>query len=1085
MKYRRVDYSIVFIVLIVSAALTQALFINKVEAPPGQPWWNTNWQYRKPVTITSTQTLTNYDVLVTVDTQTLITSGKMKPDGSDIRFTDISNAELSYWIESPTMNTATTRIWVNATSISSGDTTIWMYYGDPIAVAKSSGASTFSFFDDDWNSLSAQPPGPVHWATQSWWESTASYPNVFEDTSLPGRPRYHMLYDGHNVIGHAKGYAASTDLKTWTEYDAGTPHPPNPNPILGIGYTGNAACAWGDPIKVGSTYYLYYSRGPGTTYRAESTDLISWINLQPIIDPTHTTTFGSGVAVLKEGDGITPITVDGEYWMIYFLSFGQGSMYLASSTDLLNWTPWSGNPLMNPTPGGWDSSGLWTPSFVRFGPPYDSYYIYYQGQGPSGWQTGYIKANAYSGGTPVRPDSTTWSKSPDAVIKLGASGSWDSGYCIDPMIRQFNGTYYVFYTGNVANGYAYSTSPEGPWTKYGSTSPSLWSKTGSPTVSGGIVTMGSGSSIISTSTYLYSAVGFRANFVGSAQKLKWAGFISGSAGSRTMFGTMANETTLRLKNYVSAEAVSLLPGLNLGSFHTYELLWKNGKSTALIDHGDITTTLTTQVPTTALPITFYNYQDTTYNLQVDWVFARPYYDPEPTTSVGPEETANLPPIIDTYSPVSSTPSVNEGQSLQFTQTSHDPDGDPLTYQWLLDSIVKANSQNWTYSTDHNSVGIHNVTVAVSDPGSLSASHQWTVTVIGTSIYVDPALTEKTPNGIGTSFTASVTIHGVTDLRGFDFNLTWDNSLITLASVDFNTTLDSIWGSGNWYYAKNESSAGYYKLVAVSTASSFNSTGPTPLATLGFCVQDPQSNLVRQTPIHFATHKLSDSQYNAITHTVVDGTYRISGETPMLHMSPTSKTCRKYNETFTIQVSVSDAFNVTDFEFEIHYNTTLLDYSSITWNAWDSGSISVDEVNGVVTGSTSGDLRSGNQLLITIEFKAAYYRIWKDESKVPGWKNDQSGLIYIQWANLSYTSGPDLGYVRGGSQNQINVGPDVTYTFSPIQGDVDNSGSVDVFDLRTVAAYYDQAYSTYDLNGDGIIDIFDLVVIGAKFGFTYP
>jgi len=740
---------------------------------------------------------------------------------------------------------------------------------------------------------------------------------------------------------------------------------------------------------------------------------------------------------------------------------------------------------MNPTPGGWDSSGLWTPSFVRFGPPYDSYYIYYQGQGPSGWQTGYIKANAYSGGTPVRPDSTTWSKSPDAVIKLGASGSWDSGYCIDPMIRQFNGTYYVFYTGNVANGYAYSTSPEGPWTKYGSTSPSLWSKTGSPTVSGGIVTMGSGSSIISTSTYLYSAVGFRANFVGSATKLKWAGFISGSVGSRTMFGTMANETTLRLKNYVSAEAVSLLPGLNLGSFHTYELLWKNGKSTALIDHGDITTTLTTQVPTTALPITFYNYQDTTYNLQVDWVFARPYYDPEPTTSVGPEETANLPPIIDTYSPVSSTPSVNEGQSLQFTQTSHDPDGDPLTYQWLLDSIVKANSQNWTYSTDHNSVGIHNVTVAVSDPGSLSASHQWTVTVIGTSIYVDPALTEKTPNGIGTSFTASVTIHGVTDLRGFDFNLTWDNSLITLASVDFNTTLDSIWGSGNWYYAKNESSAGYYKLVAVSTASSFNSTGPTPLATLGFCVQDPQSNLVRQTPIHFATHKLSDSQYNAITHTVVDGTYRISGETPMLHMSPTSKTCRKYNETFTIQVSVSDAFNVTDFEFEIHYNTTLLDYSSITWNAWDSGSISVDEVNGVVTGSTSGDLRSGNQLLITIEFKAAYYRIWKDESKVPGWKNYQSGLIYIQWANLSYTSGPDLGYVRGGSQNQINVGPDVTYTFSPIQGDVDNSGSVDVFDLRTVAAYYDQAYSTYDLNGDGIIDIFDLVVIGAKFGFTYP
>jgi hypothetical protein len=1085
MNYRRVNYSIIIIALIAIAAVTPALFINKVEAPSGQPWWNTSWQYRKAVTITTTASLTNYDVLVTLDTQTLITSGKMKSDGADIRFTDISNAELSYWIESPTINTLITRIWVNATSVSTSGTTIWMYYGNSIAAATSNGATTFSFFDDNWNSLSQPPPGPVHSATQPWWESTVSYPNVFEDTSLSGRPRYHMLYDGHNVIGHAKGYATSTDLNTWTEYDAGTPHPPNPNPILGIGYTGNAACAWGDPIKVAGTYYLYYSRGPGTTYRAESTDLISWINLQPIIDPTHTTTFGSGVAVLKEGDGITPITVDGKYWMIYFLTFGQGSMYLASSTDLLNWTPWSGNPLMTPTPGGWDSSGLWTPSFVRFGPPYNNYYIYYQGQGPAGWQTGYIKASAYSGGTPLTPDSTTWSKSSDAVLKLGASGSWDSGYVIDPMIRQFNGTYYVFYTGNVANGYAYSASPEGPWTKYNSVTPALWSKSGSPIVSGGIVTLGSGSSLTSTSTYLYTATGYRANYVGSSQKLKWGGFISGSAGSRTMFGTMANETTLRLKNYVSVEAVSLLPGLNLGSFHVYELLWKNGKSTALIDHGGITATLTAQVPTTALPITFYNYQDTTYNLQVDWIFVRPYSDPEPVTSVGAEENANQPPVIDTYSPTSSSISMIEGQTQQFTLTSHDPDGDTLTYAWLLDSVVQAASQNWTYTTDHSSVGVHNITVVVSDPGLLFASHQWTIDVVATAVYIDPTLTQKTLSDISTTFQANVMITGFIDLQGFDLNLAWDNSLITLSGIDFNASLDTIWGTGHWYAAKNESGAGYCKLVAVSTAGSYTGTGQNRLCALVFTVQDPHSNSERQTSIHFDTHKFSNSLYNPITHTVTDGTYKISGETPTLQMNPTSKTCRKYNETFTIQISLSNAFDVTDFEFEIHYNTTLLDYTDIAWNAWGSGSITIDEVNGNITGFTSGSASSGTQTLITLQFNATFYHIWKDENKVPNWKNDQSGQIYIQWANLSYSSNPDLAYVKGGTNNQINVSPDVTYTFSPIQGDVDNNGSVNVFDLRTVAAYYDQGNSTYDLNGDGIIDIFDLVVIGAKFGFTYP
>jgi len=351
---------------------------------------------------------------------------------------------------------------------------------------------------------------------------------------------------------------------------------------------------------------------------------------------------------------------------------------------------------------------------------------------------------------------------------------------------------------------------------------------------------------------------------------------------------------------------------------------------------------------------------------------------------------------------------------------------------------------------------------------------------GTQLYIDPPLTEKTSDEVGATFWVNVSVREITDLRGFDFNVTWEDSLLTLTSVDYTTTLNNIWGNGNWECPVEQSGAGYYKLVAVSTANSFTGTGPTPLYELTFTVQDPQSNFLRQTLIHFDTHKLSDSQADPIPNTVSDGTYTISGETPTLQMSPTSKTCRKYNETFTIQVSFSDAFNVTDFEFEIHYNTTLLDYSSITWNAWDSGSISVDEVNGVVTGSTSGGMLSGNQILVTIEFKAGFYRIWKD---LPGWVNDQTGKIFIQSANLSYPGALRLRYVKGGL-NEINVGPDVTYTFSPIQGDLDNNGSVDVFDLRTVAAYYDQPNATYNLTGDGTIDIFDLVVIGANFGYTY-
>jgi hypothetical protein len=94
--------------------------------------------------------------------------------------------------------------------------------------------------------------------------------------------------------------------------------------------------------------------------------------------------------------------------------------------------------------------------------------------------------------------------------------------------------------------------------------------------------------------------------------------------------------------------------------------------------------------------------------------------------------------------------------------------------------------------------------------------------------------------------------------------------------------------------------------------------------------------------------------------------------------------------------------------------------------------------------------------------------------------------------VSYPGAPDYRYVRGGL-NQINVGPDATYTFSPIQGDVNNDGTVDITDLRTVAAYYNAEEgdtnwpdaSQYDLNGDKIIDIFDLVQVARNFGFNYP
>lgn len=119
-------------------------------------WYDGAWGYRMPVTITNGggAPLVNYQVKVTVDTQTLIAAGKMQADADDIRFTTSDGAtEIPYWIESG-IDTAATDIWVQVPNIPVGNSDIYIYYGNPSAAAASSASSTFSngsfqdLFDD-------------------------------------------------------------------------------------------------------------------------------------------------------------------------------------------------------------------------------------------------------------------------------------------------------------------------------------------------------------------------------------------------------------------------------------------------------------------------------------------------------------------------------------------------------------------------------------------------------------------------------------------------------------------------------------------------------------------------------------------------------------------------------------------------------------------------------------------------------------------------------------------------------------------------------------------------------------------------
>lgn len=124
---------------------------------------------RREIALTySGTTLTNYDVVFTVDTASSIASGFMTADCGDIRMKDADGETLlSYWIEGG-CDTATTQIWTRVPSIPDGGKTIYMdYNGSTAANGFEAWAGSFTLM----NTASC----PAGWTQNADFDNTFPY----------------------------------------------------------------------------------------------------------------------------------------------------------------------------------------------------------------------------------------------------------------------------------------------------------------------------------------------------------------------------------------------------------------------------------------------------------------------------------------------------------------------------------------------------------------------------------------------------------------------------------------------------------------------------------------------------------------------------------------------------------------------------------------------------------------------------------------------------------------------------------------------------------------------------------------------
>ncbi len=111
-------------------------------------WALSDWKYRRAIVVNNSyaNALVNYPVILTVDTNSLVATGRMRSGLEDVRFTSDTGASLAYWIDTATIGNST-KIYVK-TNLTLGDTTIYMYYGNGNASSLSSMTAIFTMIDD-------------------------------------------------------------------------------------------------------------------------------------------------------------------------------------------------------------------------------------------------------------------------------------------------------------------------------------------------------------------------------------------------------------------------------------------------------------------------------------------------------------------------------------------------------------------------------------------------------------------------------------------------------------------------------------------------------------------------------------------------------------------------------------------------------------------------------------------------------------------------------------------------------------------------------------------------------------------------
>jgi hypothetical protein len=220
-KKRKRIFSLVFISLFLLMGV--GIYFQYQTKNAKAAWWNDAWQYRKSIDIAnnSTYSTTNKPYRTILDTQSLISTGKMQANGEDFRIVDKNGKTVRFQLEKSTLNTTTTGLWIEASIAAKSSATFYVYYGNSsapsltfasdVASVTGDGATIemkdgYGYSTNTVGMLSDMRKNSVHLGVLSTNRNTTGYPSnwwggIFTKTLLSQGPLFVEVKNDYGAIG--------------------------------------------------------------------------------------------------------------------------------------------------------------------------------------------------------------------------------------------------------------------------------------------------------------------------------------------------------------------------------------------------------------------------------------------------------------------------------------------------------------------------------------------------------------------------------------------------------------------------------------------------------------------------------------------------------------------------------------------------------------------------------------------------------------------------------------------------------------------------------------------------------------------